>query len=85
MLKFIAKLFAAETRTSPNTKANLSLDAMEARYAPASIAYSGTTTTTTTTRSIIVEGGRIETPGTTNGIIAITQPTTTRGIIVEGG
>jgi hypothetical protein len=94
VLKLIAKLFAAETCSTPNTKASLTLDAMETRYAPASIANpatinvpnpEGRATNPAATRTFVVEGGRPATPGEANGIIAILHPTSTRGFVVEGG
>ena len=81
MLKFIAKLFAPETiRTAPNTKAALTLSAMEDRYAPALITNPLTIrsfnpqpdppVTAVETRTFVVEGGRVA-PGEANGIISI--------------
>ena len=78
MLKFIAKLFAAETtRTAPN-KARLSLDKMEDRYAPAMLANPGATRAFNPQPEPPAEAALVRT------IIAI-QPGAAQGFIIEGG
>jgi hypothetical protein len=72
VLKFIAKLFADETtRPAPTTRANLSLHAMEDRYAPAGVPL----------RSFDPQP---EPPSDTQAAVIAIQPDT-RGIIIVGG
>jgi len=78
VLKFIAKLFAAEVRPATDAKARLSLDAMEARYARGFNPQPDPPLNPALARTIIAIN-----PGSANGLIV--EGGHTRGIIIEGG